>query len=60
MEMKERIVRAMQELPADATIEDALDRLMFLYKIERGLEQVARGQTVSQEEAKRRMMEWLR
>lgn len=58
MESKDRIVQAMQELPADATIEDALDRLMFLYKVERGLEQASKGQTVSHDEARRRMKEW--
>lgn len=49
-----------QELPNDASVEDALDRLYLLYKIEKGLRQADRGHLVSQEEARRRMAKWLK
>ncbi len=60
MTVKEKIIQAVQDLPSDATIEDAMDRLYLLYKIERGLQQVAEGKTISQKEAKERMQHWLR
>jgi len=34
---KAKIVRAVEELPEDATIEDAIECLLFLHKIEVGL-----------------------
>lgn len=37
--MKQDIVRAIQDLPEDATVEDAIERLYFLAKIERGLKE---------------------
>ena len=56
---KQDILRAMEDLPDDATVEDAIDRLVYLYKIERGIKQANAGQKVSQEEAKTRMAQWL-
>ena len=53
---KERLVQAMQQLPADATIEQAMEHLYFLAKVERGLAQDERGETVSHEEARRRIL----
>jgi hypothetical protein len=52
---KTEIVRLIQELPDDATIEDAMERLYFLAKIERGLEQ-SEGETISHEEIKSRFL----
>ncbi|HXI25055.1 MAG TPA: hypothetical protein VNG71_14425 [Pyrinomonadaceae bacterium] len=48
---KTEIVRVIQELPDDATVEDAMERLYFLAKIERGVEQSER-ETISHEEIK--------
>ena len=40
-------------------IEDAMERLLLLYKIEKGIEQAAQGRTVSHDEAKHRLRKWL-
>jgi hypothetical protein len=47
---KAKIVRAVEELPEDATIEDAIGRLLFLHKIEVGLKQAEEGKTVPLDE----------
>lgn len=60
MTTKERIMQAVEELPANATIEDAMERLLFLAKIERGLKQADAGETISHVEVKERMAEWLK
>ncbi len=52
---KEKILEAVQKLPNDATIEDAIERLCFVAKIERGLAQANAGNTLSHEEVKRRL-----
>ena len=54
-QVKSEIVRAIQDLPDDATVEDAMERLYFLAKIERGLEQ-ADGETKSHAEIKARFL----
>jgi predicted transcriptional regulator len=43
-------------LPANATIEDAMERLYFLAKVQRGLEQADAGDTLPHEEAKKRLL----
>jgi len=57
---KQAILKALEDLPDDASIEDALDRLYLLYKIERGQRQADRGELIDQDEARQRMARWLR
>ncbi len=52
---KAKIIRAVEELPDDATIEDAIERLVFLHKIEVGLKQAEEGKTVSLDEVEARL-----
>lgn len=54
-QIKREIVRAIQELPDDATLVDAMERLYFLAKVERGLEE-SEGETISHEEIKARFL----
>lgn len=51
---KSEIIQAIQDLPDDATLEDAMERLYFLAKIERGLAQSDAGETISHAEIKAR------
>ena len=60
MTTKERVVQAIQELPDDASIEDAMERLLFLAKIERGLQQADAGQTIPHADVRARMAKWLK
>ena len=60
MTAKEKAVRAVQELPDDASIEDAMERLLFLAKVERGIQQADAGQTIPHERVKDRMAKWLK
>lgn len=55
-QIKSEIIRAIEDLPDDATVEDAMERLYFLAKIERGLEQSESGETVSHAEIKARFL----
>ena len=50
-----RMVEAIRQLPADATVDDAIERLVFLAKIEEGLAQLDRGEGVPHDEVKRRL-----
>ena len=50
---KQLLREAVEHLPDDATVEDAMDRLYFLAKVARGLDAADRGDVVSHEEAQR-------
>ena len=52
---RDRILDALQDLPGDATYDDAIERLVFLAKVEAGLAELDEGKGVSHEEAKRRL-----
>lgn len=53
---KERVLEAVQQLPADATVEQAMERLYFIAKVEEGLRQAEAGKLVSHEDVKRRVL----
>ena len=53
---KERALEAIRALPDRATIEDAIERLCFIAKVEEGLRQSDAGQLVSHEEVKKRFL----
>jgi hypothetical protein len=60
MSPKQEMLKAISELPDEANIEDALERLYLLYKIDKGIKQADAGELISQDEARRRMAKWLR
>jgi predicted transcriptional regulator len=52
---RERILQALRDLPPDATFDDAIDRLVFLAKIDAGLAELDAGKGIPHDEAKRRL-----
>ena len=52
--VKDRILETLAQLPPSATVEDAMERLYFLAKVERGTEDLDAGRVVSHEEIKSR------
>ena len=55
---REQVMKAMESLPTDATIEDAMDELLYLLKVQQGLEDIDEGRTLSHDEAVRQMAKW--
>lgn len=53
--VKEQAIRAIEELPPEAGLDQVMERLYFLHKVDRGLQQIEAGQTVTHEEAKQRL-----
>ena len=51
---KQLALQAVEQLPDDATLEDAMERLYFLEKIERGRTDVREGRTVAHDEVEQR------
>lgn len=53
---KQRAIEALRALPEHATIEDAIERLCFIAKIEGGLRQSDARQLVSHDEVKKQFL----
>jgi len=54
------VLQVAQDLPDDASIEDAMERLLFLAKIEKGLQQADAGETIPHAHVKDRLAKWLK
>ncbi len=54
--MKEKVLEAVRGLRDDATVEEAMERLYFLAKVERGLAQEERGELVEHDEVRSRLL----
>lgn len=52
---RDRIIEALREMPPTATIDDAIERLVFLAKIEEGLAELDAGKSIPHDEVKRRL-----
>lgn len=56
---KEEVKKILEKLPDDASFEDIQYHIYVREKIDRGLDEVAKGRVISQEEVERRMSKWL-
>jgi ABC-type branched-subunit amino acid transport system ATPase component len=51
---RDRIIEALQAMPPNATIDDAIERLVFLAKVETGLAELDGSQGIPHDQAKHR------
>ena len=54
------VMQTIKNLPANASIEDAMEKLLFLAKIEKGIYQADAGKTIPHDRVKERMEKWLK
>lgn len=57
---KSKVLEAVHSLPDEFSLEEIIERLIILEKIEKGMQQVRQGQVVSSQEAKKQMQKWLK
>jgi predicted transcriptional regulator len=57
---KQKVLEAVRSLPDNATVEDAMQRLLLLAKIERGIQQADAGQILTHGQVKEKMAKWLK
>lgn len=56
---KQKIISAINEPPDKIKVEDAIEKLYLLYKIEKGLKQAEEGKTVPHDVVRDRLGKWL-
>jgi hypothetical protein len=52
---RDGIIDALREMPPDATIDDVIERLVFVVKIEAGLSELDTGKGIPYDEARHRL-----
>jgi predicted transcriptional regulator len=56
---KQEVLKILDTLPEDASLEDIQHHLYVLQRIERGRQDVEAGRVIPQDEIERRMAHWL-
>jgi hypothetical protein len=57
---KEKIKKSIDSLPDDLTIDQVIDRIIMLDKIEQGLKDVEEGNVYTSDEVKAKLGKWLK
>jgi hypothetical protein len=57
---KEKVQQVMVDLPDEVDVDSLVEKLYLLEKIELGERQLARGEGIPHEEAKKRLEKWLK
>ena len=52
---KEKVVASINDMPQDFDMEVLMERLIFIEKVEKGLEQLESGNTLTHEQVKQRV-----
>jgi hypothetical protein len=53
--VREKVLQALQDLPEDATLDDAIERLIFLAKVDADLAELDAGKGIPHDEVRRRL-----
>ena len=59
MVTKERLLESIKQLPDEFTVDEIIDRILLLDKIETGLQQSKNDEITPDEELDRKLPEWL-
>ncbi len=57
---KKKLLLSIKDLPSTFSIDELLDHLLFLQKVETGLNQSVKGKTVTTQQAKVKLKKWLK
>ena len=59
MTEKEMVLKTVRELPDDCSIDEIADRIESMAAVQKGLEQLDRGEGIPDDEIKRQLASWL-
>jgi hypothetical protein len=59
MTIKEKVINGIKNLPDTVDIDDILDQIMLVEKIEKGVDQSNKNQVLSDDELENRLGKWL-
>jgi hypothetical protein len=59
MTTKDKIINGINNLPDPVTVDDILDQIMLIEKIEKGIDQSEKNQIVPDDELDQRIGKWL-
>ena len=57
---KEKLLKSLEEMPEKINIDELLDKILFIQKVEEGLAQSTQGHVSSHESVKNEMRQWFK
>jgi hypothetical protein len=58
--MKSNVIKTITQFPEHFSVDDLVDKMILLDKIEKGLQQADNNQVISDEELNKKIEEWLK
>ena len=60
LSIKDKLKEVTENIDSETTIDDIMERMFLIYKVEKGIQQVAEGKVISHSELKNHVLEWKR
>jgi len=57
---KTEVIDTLKEMPDEFSADELIERILLLQKIDSGLQQVANGKILSEEQAEQKLEKWLK
>lgn len=57
---KTQLINTLDKLPENLTVDQVIDHLIFIEKVQKGLDDSANGKVYSKNEAKQKLKKWLK
>ena len=57
---KEKLIKHVNKFPNELSIDELIDRLVFVEKLEKRIEQSKKGETITEQELENEMKEWFK
>jgi hypothetical protein len=55
---RDKVIETVKELPQEFDLDELIERLVFVEKVEKGLEQIKEGKTVPHEQVREMTKKW--
>jgi hypothetical protein len=57
---KDNVIKTISKLPDNFNLDELIDTLIFIDKVEKGLDQSYKNQVISETQAKKKLAKWLK
>jgi hypothetical protein len=57
---KTQLINSLNKLPENLTVDQVIDHIIFVEKVQKGLDDVANGRVYTKEEARDKLKKWLK
>ena len=58
--VKQNAIKVIEQLPDESSFEDIMEKLLFLQKVEAGLDDIRHDRVLSHDEVRKRLGRWLK